>query len=137
MQVIALGIKHRGSDRWIVGSDISSGMLRTFLHLAELELSAPGTVIVIDEYENSMGVNCLPAVTSAITERHGALQFIITSHHPYVINNIPIEAWRLVQRVGGDIRVRDAVDIPALQTKSRHDAFVLLLNTPEFEEGMQ
>jgi hypothetical protein len=136
-ELVTIAMKEEGVDRWIMHPYISSGMLRTFFHLAELELAPPGTVIVIDEYENSMGVNCLPLVTDHLKRRQGDLQFILTSHHPYVINNIPMEWWRVVTRHGGSVRVRDAREIPALNTQSRQDAFTLLINSAEYEEAIQ
>jgi AAA15 family ATPase/GTPase len=56
-------------------------MLKTLLHLSELYFSLPGSVILIDEFENSLGVNCLDAVTEDINDSPNQLQFIITSHH--------------------------------------------------------
>ena len=134
---LTLAIKEHGTDGWIVEPYISLGMRRTFYHLAELELAPPGTTIVVDEYENSMGVNCLPAVTDLFLRRQDALQFILTSHHPYVIDNVPMDWWRVVTRHGGTISVRPARDIPELNTRSRQDAFTLLLNSSVYQEGIQ
>jgi hypothetical protein len=134
---ITVAIKERDTDGWITGDHISSGMLRTFFHIAELELAPRGTTIVIDEYENSMGVNCLPAITELFLRRQHELQFVLTSHHPYVIQNIPIDWWRVVTRRGGVVSVRPASEIPELNTRSRQDAFTLLVNSSVYEEGIQ
>lgn len=136
-EFITLAIKEGEMDQWIIAPYMSSGMLRTFTHLAELELAPRGTVIAIDEYENSMGINCLPAVTAHFLTRQPDLQFILTSHHPYVINNIPIERWRLVTRKGQMVQVRSAEDVAELSTASKQDAFTLLTNSSVFEEGIQ
>ena len=135
--VITVAIKERGSDDWIVGPYISSGMRRTFFHLTELEFAPRGTTIVIDEYENSMGVNCLPAVTDLFLQRQDELQFILTSHHPYVIDNVPLDWWRVVTRKGGVVTVRPAREIPELDTRSQQDRFTLLANSSVFEQGIQ
>lgn len=134
---LTLAIKEHGTEGWIVAPCISSGMQRTFYHLAELALAPPGTTIVVDEYENGMGVNCLPAVTDLFLRRQDALQFILTSHHPYVIENIPRDWWRVVTRHGGTVSVRPAREIPGLNTRSRQDAFTLLLNSSVYQEGIQ
>lgn len=134
---ITVAIKERDTDQWITGDCISSGMLRTFFHLAELELSPRGTTFVIDDYENSMGVNCLPAVTELFLRRQHELQFVLTSHHPYVIQNVPKDWWRVVTRRGGVVSVRPASEIPELNTSSRQDAFTLLVNSSVYEEGIQ
>jgi hypothetical protein len=134
---ITVAIKERDTDEWIRGDYISSGMLRTFFHIAELELAARGTTIVIDEYENSMGVNCLHAVTDMFLRRQNELQFVLTSHHPYVIQNILMDWWRVVTRRGGVVSVRPAREIPELSTSSRQDAFTLLVNSSVYEAGIQ
>lgn len=134
--LLELSIREKGSDLWIAQSEISSGMLRTLVHLIELTLAPSGSVIVIDEFENSLGVNCMPQLTDFILSRAPDLQFILTSHHPYVINKIPPETWKLVTRKGGHVRVISAKDIPSLQGISHQKAFIRLINLPEFEEGI-
>jgi len=66
---LAVGVRERGVDEWITGSRLSTGMFRVLVHLWELALAPPGTVIVIDEFENSLGVNCLPALTDRLQQR--------------------------------------------------------------------
>nr|WP_293102352.1 hypothetical protein [Okeania sp. SIO2F4] len=51
---------------WILSPHISSGMLKTLMYISELYLSPEGSVILIDEFENSLGVNCLDSVTDLI-----------------------------------------------------------------------
>ena len=83
-------------------------MLRTLIHIAELYLSSNGSVILIDEFENSLGVNCIDILTDDLIHENKSIQFIATSHHPYIINNIPYEYWKIVSRKGGKISVRNA-----------------------------
>jgi hypothetical protein len=64
------------------------------------------------------------------------MQFILTSHHPYIINNIPWKTWQLVTRKGGYVRVTNATQIPHLQTASSMEKFIQLINLPEYEEGI-
>ncbi|MFY0574204.1 AAA family ATPase [Cystobacter fuscus] len=133
---LSFKLKERGVPSWIDGSDISSGMVRTLNHLVDLMLAPAGTVVLIDEFENSLGVNCMGPLTDFILSRANDLQFIITSHHPYIINNIPKSYWKLVRRKGSTVRVTPASEIPALQGPSAQDDFIRLINSPEFEEGM-
>lgn len=134
---IQFAIKERGYDRWIMQPQISSGMLRTLLHLLAIDASLPGSVLVVDEFENSLGKNCLPHITDSVQEHLGEVQFILTSHHPYVINQIPIKYWQLVHRRGSTVTLISARDIPALMEKSYHDAFDRLLNVDEFLQGIE
>ncbi len=133
---LMLLLRERGAKDWIVGPEISAGMRRVLATILGIHLTPDDSVILIDELENSLGKNCLPAIVDLLLERAPQLQYLITSHHPYVINNIPISEWKLVQRRGGTVTVRSARDIPALQRKSHFDAFDRLLNLPEFDEGI-
>lgn len=136
-EFITVALRERDVPRWLlVHHHISSGMIRTLMHLFELALAPAGTVVLIDEFENSLGVNCLSEVTEHLIERSGDLQFFITSHHPYIINNVPIRDWLVVTRHGCTVKVLDATQLPALNTKSHQDKFTLLTNLREYERGV-
>lgn len=135
--LLQFAIKESGSDEWILQPKMSSGMLRTLLHLVAIDAAPPGSVVVVDEFENSLGKNCLPRMTETLLEHVGEIQFILTSHHPYVINKIPIDCWQLVRRRGNTVTLTSARDIPALMDESHHDAFDRLLNIDEFIDGVK
>ncbi|TAE61356.1 MAG: ATP-binding protein [Nostocales cyanobacterium] len=132
-ETFIISIKEKGVDEWIKQSEISSGMLKTFMLISEMYLSAEGTVILIDEFENSLGVNCIDIISDLLLENRN-LQFIITSHHPYIINNIGMEHWKIITRKGGVVTARDAKDLNL--GKSRHQAFMQLMNLEEYREGI-
>ncbi len=133
---LVFAIKEEGISGWLVHPRLSSGMWRTLLHLFEIALAPPDTLVVVDEFENSLGVNCLPQLTDYFL-RHTDLQFILTSHHPYIINNVPWRYWKLVTRQGSEVAVKDATSIPALSEASSLERFTQLLNLEEFEEAVQ
>ena len=63
-------------------------------------------------------------------------QYIITSHHPYIINNISPEYWKIVTRKGSIITVHDAKDFHISPTRQK--AFIELINVLEdFPEGLE
>lgn len=124
------------TDNWILPPKISSGMLRTLAHLIEISTAPAGSVIVIDEFENSLGINCMPELTDFILDKSNELQFILTSHHPYIIHNIPWENWQIVSRNGSDVKVTKATHIPELETASSLDKFTQLVNLSEYDEGI-
>lgn len=129
-----LEIKERGVAKWILQDNISSGMYKTFMHLSEMFLWPDETVVLIDEFENSLGVNCLDILTEELLQENRRLQFIITSHHPYVINNISPKHWKIVQRQGGRVSTADA---SALRLdSSSQKAFIQLLNHEKYREGI-
>jgi predicted ATPase len=131
---LLLEIQEHGSENWIPQHRISSGMYVTLTYLIEITTAPEGSVFVVDEFENSLGINCMPQLTDFILDKSPNLQFILTSHHPYIINNIPWKTWQLVSRTNGTIRTRKAVDIPQLNTASSLDKFTQLINLLEHEE---
>jgi hypothetical protein len=131
--VYELQIKEQGTD-WISRRDISDGMFKTLLHIAEMKLMARGHVIMIDEFENSLGANCIDVVAADLVNPGRDLQYIITSHHPYVINNIDMKYWKVVIRNGTKVFTKSADQLKL--GKSKHEAFKQLLNLEEFAEGI-
>lgn len=128
-EATVVSIKEKGVDNWI--QDISSGMFKTLMYISELYLSPDDCVILIDEFENSLGVNCIDSVTELIVN-HKKSQFIITSHHPYIINNISPGYWKIVTRQGGLVTVKTAKDFHI--SESRQKAFIDLINVLQDDE---
>ncbi|RKZ52550.1 MAG: ATP-binding protein [Candidatus Parabeggiatoa sp. nov. 2] len=124
------------NSQWVSQSQISSGMFRTLVHLIDISLAPQGSVIVIDEFENSLGINCMPDLTDFVMSKAPHLQFILTSHHPYIISKIPSKTWKLVRRKGATVSVINATNIPQLQTGSRLNKFLQLANLPEYKKGI-
>jgi predicted ATPase len=128
-------IKEKDVSNWIDEFKISSGMLRTLMHIAELYLCADDTVILIDEFENSLGINCISQVTRSILVSERNLQFIITSHHPYIINDMDFSHWKIVTRKGSIVTATDAEKF-GIGSKSKHQAFTQLANLTAYSEGI-
>lgn len=131
----ALQFKEKNVDRWIPADEISSGMIRTFLHIAEMYLLKDGTVVLIDEFENSLGVNCINVLTEDLIYENSRLQFIATSHHPYIINKIPYNYWKIITRKGGQIKTHNANDFDL--GASSHERFLNLVNLPQYKSGIE
>jgi len=128
-------IKEKSVKNWINQSRISSGMFRTLMQLSELYLCAEGTIFLIDEFENSLGINCINEITGDILASRRQLQFILTSHHPYIIDAISFNNWKLVTRNAGIIKTHniDKFNIG----KSKHSAFMQLLQLEEYQTGQE
>lgn len=127
-------IKEKGVEEWISQDCISSGMFSTLSHLTTLTLAYDGDVILVDEFENSLGVNCIEDVAEMVLHPERDLQFVITSHHPYVINNIDYSRWKIVTRRGSDVTVHTADELH-LGEHSKHDAFMQLIQTEAYKTG--
>lgn len=133
-RLVLIKIKEKAVAPWIAVDELSSGMQRTLAYLAWLHACPPDSVYLIDEFENGLGFNCLDEVTGIVNRRSIESQFIITSHHPYVINNIDPGHWKIVTRQGGTVRTRDASELGI--GRSRHEAYIQLINSEEYEEGI-
>ena len=128
-------IKELNVNKWIEQSRISSGMFRSLLHISELFLCSEGTVFLIDEFENSLGINCINEITTDILKSRRQLQFILTSHHPYIINSISYLNWKLVTRTAGIIKTHDVEKFNI--GRSKHDAFMQLIQLDEYQTGTE
>jgi predicted ATPase len=128
-------IKEKGVKDWISQDEVSAGMFKTLIELGRVYLSPDNSLIMIDEFENSLGVNCIDAVTESIVNSSSNHQFIITSHHPYIINNIPVKNWKIVSREGGLVRTHAASEFGIGQ--SRLSAFTELQQLDVFLTGSE
>lgn len=126
-------IKEKNIEKWIPLFKISSGMINTLMHLCEIYLCAKNSVILIDELENSLGINCLGPVSGEIMDNTKNTQFIITSHHPTIINSIKHNSWKVVTRNGKTVSVDNyGVDT----TESAHDPYMQLINSIQYTDGI-
>jgi ABC-type bacteriocin/lantibiotic exporter with double-glycine peptidase domain len=100
-----------------------------------LYLCPDNSVILIDEFENSLGINCIDEVVFQMLASERDLQFIITSHHPYIINKIGYSYWKVVTRKGCVVTAIDAEKLGI--GKSRLQAFTQLGNLAAFSKGIE
>lgn len=124
---LKVSIKEKGVSRPVPQERISNGMLKTLFLIAEIQLMEPGSVFVIDEFENGLGINCIDILTDEILDPTNGIQFIITSHHPYIINNVPVMNWKVIKRFKGEILNYSPEELGI--GNSKHDAFMQLLNS--------
>ena len=128
-------MKEIGVAKWIQQGKISSGMFRTLMHISEIYLCAEGTIFLIDEFENSLGINCIDELTNDILNSSRQIQFIITSHHPYIINNIDFSSWKLVTRKSGVVKANPISKF--ITGKSKHDKFMQLMQLKQYATGTE
>ncbi len=134
-KTFSIKIKEKGVLKWIEFPNISWGMVRTLKHLSEIYLCAEGTVFLIDEFENSLGINCINEIINDILKSRRQLQFILTSHHPYIINSINYSDWKLVTRNANIIKTHNVEKFHI--GKSKHDAFMQLIQLEEYQTGTE
>lgn len=135
--VFAVKERHMGNT-WIPLDQLSSGMKKVLLILTDiLTMPENGGVYLLDEYENSLGINAINFFPSILFESGTKSQFIITSHHPYIIGNVPVKSWIVLHRKGKEVLVKQGVELEERYSKSKQKAFVQLINDPFFTEGIE
>ena len=111
--------------------DISNGMLKTIYYMVELFTMSEDSLVLIDEFENGLGVNCIDVLSELMLSERNDLQFIITSHHPKIINAIYEGKWRIIDR--DRCIVKNSGSQAYGIGNSQHDAYFNLMNRWEFE----
>lgn len=106
-------------------------MLKTIYYIAELITMSPNSLVLIDEFENGLGVNCIDILADILLNERNDLQFVITGHHPKIINQISNKKWKIIER-----NMETVTNVTAEEygiTHSQHDAYFNLLNRWEYE----
>lgn len=111
--------------------EISNGMLKTIYYIVELITMSENSLVLIDEFENGLGVNCIDVLAEILLSERKDLQFIITSHHPKIINQISNKKWKIIERDIALVKNISAKEYGI--THSQHDAYFNLINRWEYE----
>lgn len=111
--------------------EISNGMLKTIYYIVELITMSKNSLVLIDEFENGLGVNCIDVLAEILLSERNDLQFIITSHHPKIINQISNKKWKIIDRDIACVKNISAEDYGI--SHSQHDAYFNLINIWEYE----
>lgn len=122
-------IEEKSTEKWIPQAEMSSGMYRSLILIAELHLCQDNSVLLIDEVESGLDVNSIDALTHDMYHSKRGIQFILTSCHPYVISGIPYQAWKLVTRKEEKIIIKDTSEYKIYD--SRQDAFRQLIQVSD------
>jgi predicted ATPase len=113
------------NDTTVKQFNISSGMFKSMMILSELFFGNSYSPIIIDEVENSLGINCLPDILDELNISEN--QVIITTHHPRIINNVEPKNWKIINRNGSNIIANEAEQF--INSTSHHDKFIQLINS--------
>jgi hypothetical protein len=130
-------IKEKGIPKPIHLNEVSSGMQKVFLIIADVINSPADIIYMVDEYENSLGVNAIDFLPPFVGECGGKRQFIVTTHHPLLINAIPISDWFVFHRKGTQIRVTHGNELVEKYGKSKQQRFIQLINDPIYKNGVE
>lgn len=125
-------------QKWIPLDKFSSGMIKVLLILTDIFIMPKdGGIYLIDEYENSLGINAINFFPSVLLNDDTGSQFIITSHHPYIIGNVPVKNWIILHRKGSNVMAEQGEEVEKRFGKSKQQAFTQLINDPFYTEGIE
>lgn len=129
-------IKEKNTDTWVPIIEASSGMQKVLLILTDVYTLAPDSIYIIDEYENSLGINAIDFFPRFLLDLEKNIQFLITSHHPYLINEIPPKNWYIFNRKGTNVTIKYGEELEARFGKSKQKAFTQLINDSFYTDGV-
>lgn len=130
-------IKENHVESWIPVGQLSSGMQKVLLILTDINSLPNGAIYMLDEYENSLGINAINFLPTLLNDIEQEAQFFITSHHPYIINSITADNWFIFHRNGSKVHVNYGQKNLERFGKSKQQRFLQLLNDPFFNEGIE
>lgn len=130
-------IKEYGSNKWVNIDEMSSGMQKILLILTDIFIIPEGGVYLIDEYENSLGISAIDFFPQFILNLEKDIQFLVTSHHPYIINEIPPKNWYIFHREGMQVSIMYGDEVVERFGKSKQKSFIQLINDPFFVRKVQ
>jgi hypothetical protein len=129
--------KEKRIDKWLGLEQLSSGMQKVLLLLTDIFIMPDEGIYIIDEYENSLGINAIDFFPTFLLEIDKNIQFFITSHHPYIINKIPVNDWYIFHRRGAEVSIKHGDELVERFGKSKQQAFIKLINDPFYTEGVE
>lgn len=129
-------IMERGVDKWLRLDELSSGMQKVLLILTDLLSLPSGNIYLIDEYENSLGVGAINFLPDFLQSEKMDRQIIFTSHHPYIISNIPSKHWYVAHRTGTKVQFAYGEELVQRYGISKQEKYIQLLNDPFYSEGI-
>jgi len=130
--VPGLFLTEKGLAQQVALPQLSSGMQKVLLIITDI-LSAPhGVVYMIDEYENSLGVNAIDFLPELLSDVN-TVQTLVTTHHPHLINAMPVRNWQILSREGPVVTITPGAEREDLYNSSAQEAFLQLLNDPIYD----
>jgi hypothetical protein len=135
-ELLELAIRDQGVDHWIPAPQMAASMRRSLGLILDVNFAPPGGVLIIDDLEADLGCDVLPAVIAHLRSRADSqgLQILATSRHPYIIDDVPVSAWKLVRRQGSEVGIEAIMSLPGHDTEPRQRAFHELLELAALED---
>ncbi|HEU4409505.1 MAG TPA: AAA family ATPase [Polyangiaceae bacterium] len=96
-----------GRERWFGAAQESDGTLRIAALLTALLQQPPPSLIGIEEPELAVHPGALPTLADYLKEAATRTQVVITTHSPELLDLLPPESLRVVERIDGATTVKE------------------------------
>lgn len=111
-EIACIGIKEEGLDRIIDQTQMSQGMFRALSILIQVNYSQMANLascILIDDIGEGLDSERSTRLIDILRHKaaDSSFQLIMTTNDKFVMNNVPLDEWLVLQRQGGNVRVRN------------------------------
>lgn len=111
-RVVGLYVKEKSLRGLTDQHSMSQGMFRAlslFVHINYSQLRQTATCVMIDDIGEGLDFDRSCRVIDAIREKvkHQPIQLILTTNDRFVMNQVPLEEWSVLQRAGNHVYVRN------------------------------
>jgi len=107
---LALYVKEKNNDAEILQYQMSQGMFRALsliIHITYNALKNLPTTILVDDIGEGLDFARSTSVIKLISKvaEEGKCQLIMSTNDRFVMNNVPLRYWQIIQREGGRCRI--------------------------------
>nr|WP_283245281.1 AAA family ATPase [Pseudomonas sp. PCH44] len=111
-ELLSIRVKERGLTCMTDQFGMSQGMYRVlslFVHLNYMQRKGVSTCVVVDDIGEGLDFERSCQVISVLREKseRSGLQLIMSSNDRFVMNEVPLEEWTVLQRTGSRVRARN------------------------------
>lgn len=111
-ELSCIGIKEEGLDRVIDQTEMSQGMFRALSILIQVnysQMAKRASCILIDDIGEGLDFERSTRLIAVLRKKaaDSSFQLIMTTNDRFVMNNVPLTEWLVLQRQGGNVRVRN------------------------------
>jgi len=111
-ELSCIGIKEEGLDRIIEQTEMSQGMFRALSILIQVnysQMANRASCILIDDIGEGLDFERSTQLIQILRQKaaDSSFQLIMTTNDRFVMNNVPLNEWLVLQRQGGNVSVRN------------------------------
>ena len=111
-ELSCIGIKEEGLNRIIDQTEMSQGMFRALSILIQVnysQMAKRASCILIDDIGEGLDFERSTQLIEILRQKaaDSSFQLIMTTNDKFVMNNVPLSEWLVLQRQGGKVSVRN------------------------------